>query len=160
MAVAKASKKQTPVVVTINRRWQLTFIGVLVVAQAISTAMTLWTLSHFGHISGGTWTFQITTWGYPLLYAAAGYVFVRRRARGFVPRMFWALFVTMLGIVAYNALQAIVNYLYAEFNWWSTVATSDPSLWDAFGTYWTQMIIGFVLYCAALWGITVKGKRA
>lgn len=151
---------KTPTNVTINRRWQLVFVVTAIGSQIVFVAVMLASIFRFTHYqSSGTWAFQITQWVYPLLYLVAGYLFARRRIKGFLSVLFWATFVTTISLTVWGIIQSVLNYLYSVFNWWPVVSAHDKSWWAAFGTTWLQMGVVFVLYCGVLGLITWRGKR-
>lgn len=156
-----ATKKQiVPTVVTLNPQWQLTFIIALILAQALSVATMIWSFVRVSHyVSSGTWTFQVVTWLYPLLYVLAGYLFARRRVRGTVPRLFWAMFIGTTGMIIYSALQMLLNFMFSWFNWWPVIGPDDKSIWSAFGITWLQMAALFAVYAVALWAVAVRKRR-
>lgn len=155
-----AKPKKQPTLVTINRNWQLAFIVAIVVTQLISVGTILWMFTrHSAYISGGTWAFQISQWVYPLLFLAAAYFFVKKRIVGLVPQLFWMMFVTTIGYVAWSAVDVFLNSLFAINNWWPQVTRADSSWWSAFGITWSEMFVVWVLYCLGLWLITREGKR-
>lgn len=158
MAVAKAKKQ--PDLVTIPRRWQVIFILAMVAAQLTSVGVFLWQFIRLSHyISGGTWAFQVSQWIYPLLYVVASLAFVRRRVVGVVPRLFWMIFLSTIGIVVYEALQTLLNMMFNIFNWWPQVTSADKSWWSAFGITWVEMFVVFAVYCLVLWLAAQERKR-
>jgi hypothetical protein len=152
--------KKHPTLVTINRNWQLAFITAMVVTQLLSVGTILWMFTrHSAYISGGTWAYQVSQWAYPLLFLGAAYFFVRKRIVGVLPQLFWMVFVSTIGLVAWSALGLLLNALFSLYNWWPQVTSSDRSWWSAFGITWTEMLVLWALYCLGLWLIAREGKR-
>jgi hypothetical protein len=158
--VATAKAKKLPTLVTINRSWQLAFITAIVAAQAVAIGTVLWMFTRQIHyVSSGTWAFQISQWVYPLLFLGASYAFVRKRVVGAVPRAFWAVFLTTIGMVAWYALEGLLNAMFNIFSWWPQITSADKSWWSAFGITWTEMIVLFSVYCLVLGLIARERSR-
>ena len=150
--MARAKAQKNPTVVTITTNWQLAFIVALVAASAVSTGQIIYGMVRLSHyVSSGTLMVQTSMWVYPILYLAIAWLFVQRRIRGTVPRLFWAILVTAIGMSIYG----IVSTLSQVVMWETHYTITGDSVWSAFGVNWTVMGIMLVLYCVAL-GVIAK----
>ena len=157
--MAHATTKKTATLVTVDRKWQLTFTVVLIGSQLATFIALMWSNLHYSHYTNaGTWTFQVTQFiVFPLLFLAAGYAFTLRRVRGLVPRLFWATLVSVIGLAVYASLQIPLNSLFNALHLYNV--SGDDSWWAAFGWIWIQMAAMLALYCLVLWLIFRKGRR-
>ena len=157
---AKQAKKSTPVLVTITRPWQLVFVSIMLLSQIIIVAQLLWAYARFIHyLSAGTWAFQISTWGYPVMLVIIAWIFGLGRVLGWLPRLFWAVFLATMGVAAFNVVQTVTNMLMTTFHWQSGIGANGTSWWAAFGVPWAEMMVLVVLYTVALGVIARRSKR-
>ncbi len=130
---------------------------IMLLAQVMVVAQLLWVYARFIHyMSAGTWAFQVSTWGYPLLLVIIAWVFGLGRVLGWLPRLFWAVFIAAMGVAAFSIVQTVTSILMTTFHWQSG---SGTSWWAAFGVPWTEMMVLVVLYTIALGVIARRGKR-
>ncbi len=154
-AVAEHTSVKHPLSVTIPRHWQLVFIATIIASQLISIIQIAWSMIRISHyVSSGTLIFQITSWLYPALYLLAAYLFLERRVRPGVPRLFWAVLIATVGVLVYQAANAIQNIALAEAHY----VAHGGGLWNTFGVSWTLMVVVFVLFCVVLGTVSQKGK--
>lgn len=151
--------KTTPTVVTITKPWQSAFIAAAIASQALWVGMFVWNFTRpHQYINAGTWTWQITTWAYPLLFLGIGYFFASRRVRGTLPRLFWAMFLTVMGYMLYSTGSVAFNWL-APHIFYPHIAPGDTSLWAAFGRDWTEMLVVLLAYTVVLGVLDRRSKR-
>ena len=156
--MAQLKKKTTNTTVTITKPWQIAFIVTALLSQLIWVGMVLWAYTRPDHwIGGGTWTFQILSWFYALAYLLVAFVFIRRRIRGTLPRLFWSFFIATIGYLAYSTLSALASW--ARGNWIGYSSSTDTGLWAAYGWEWTVMIAVFVGYALTLCAVLWKAKK-
>ncbi len=164
MARVKSGTKHASTVVTIPRPWQIAFITALVLSQLVYVALSVWSFFGYNHsMNGGGWglqAFQAVQFAYPILFAVAGYVFIRRRVAGTVPRWFWALFLATIALIIHFALQVPINLLLNSLMQPVYGSNNNPGWWYNFGWMWAEMAVYFVLFCGGLAWISRRGKRA
>jgi hypothetical protein len=154
-----AAKKPVPVLVTIDRKWQLTFIAAVVLWQVGTVATMLWAYFRIIHyMSFGTWMFQATQLVYPVLYAGVAYLFIRKKIQGRVPTLFWTLFVTSIGMLIAQVIASAINTGITIFNLWPTIG-ANASWWQQYGWSVLPLIIATALYIGTLMALTWGVKR-
>ena len=157
MARAKSSVT-TPINVTISRPWQLAFLVTVAGSQIVFLALGMWSQMRYNqHMSPTVSAMQYAQEVYPLLYGLVGYIFVQRTVRGTVPQLFWAAFVATLGLSVYYALQMPLMYLTGVLGLYGS--RPGDNWWTGASAVLTQLVVGFGVYCLALWVIARKGKR-
>lgn len=150
---------KTAVNVTITRNWQLTFIAVMVLAQLFALYYLVDGLLHYArYFKDGTFIYQSVQNLYPVLYALAGWIFARNRVVGTMPKLFWAVFVAVIGLAVYSTTQLPLLFM---SHWVSAIAGSNGKAWYQ-GIYWmwAQMAVVFALYCGGLWYIKRRSGKA
>lgn len=155
--VARVAKK-TEAAVRLTSHWQWAFIVTVVAVYAVDAYVTLHALITASHISSSTWTNQMVVLGYPLVLAAVGLWFAWGRTVQWTHRVFWTVFVALLGNTTTNCVQLLLVQV-RQANHWFYQGTSD-SLWLAFGWEWSIMAVCFVGYGCLLYLIARSGKRA
>lgn len=152
-----ARSKQPNVALSLSRNWQLAFTGVLTASFLVEVGLLLHVYTSNGYIGRGTWTFQILTWGYPLLSAAAGFAYAWRRYRYWLHRAFWAVFLATLSTTVMNMALTVENQIRTSQRWYYT--GNDPSYWLAFGWDWVTMGTCFVVYAGLLVFLVRRNRR-
>lgn len=121
--------------------------------------MFVWDFTRHGqYLSAGTWTWQISTWLYPFLFLGVGYAFTVKRVRGWLPRLFWAMLLTVMAYMTYIAVSLVANWVFVRF-FPRVVSASDRGLWTAFGREWIIMGVVLLAFTATLGLIDRSSKR-
>ena len=153
--MAKTNSSKVPMNVTVSRPWQIAFIVVLIAGQIVGAGSIWWSLVHISHYASlGTWVFQSSYWLYPILYLGAGYLFMKGRVQGTLPRLFWAVLLTTLGATVAQACSVIANYIRI-----ASVQPYGDGIWSTFGGYWIQMAVVFLAYVLVLAVIRQRSSK-
>jgi hypothetical protein len=143
--------------VTISRPWQIAFLIIVGGAQLLFTLFMLWSqFRYHQRTDSAALSLMFSQTFYPLLFVLVGYAYALRKVQGTIPRLFWAVFLAMLGLSLYYSLQLPVTYLSNAFGLYSYGPNNN--WWSSVGWVWVQMSVVFVLYCLTLWLITRRSK--
>lgn len=158
MATRSVKTKASPVFL-VSRNWQLAFVGMAVFSWVIVAAtMFIWASS--GYTSVGTWTYQITQSGLPLLWFFGALWFVWSRYKSRLHRLFAATLMTVVGYGIFGTVSSLEATLRYRFYPPVIKNVNDNSFLTAFGHDWLIMGIGLAVFFALIvWKKYVRRGR-
>ena len=130
----------------VSRNWQFAFVAMVVLAWLAGVATTfIWAST--GYTSAGTWTYQLTQAGLPLLWFLGALWLTWSRYLSRLHKLFAASFVAVVGFGVFQMLSSLENTLRFRF-YPPHYTANDHSLLTAFGHEWLMMGIGLTMFLA------------
>jgi hypothetical protein len=141
--------------ISLSTFYQKLFIVTVIASWLIEALVILHDFVH-SYANAATWTFQVSTWLYAILFFVLGLAYALPRYTDWLRRTFVGTLLAVIGMGAYNAVNSAESFWYTNY-YTKHHPVTGSSYWSSFGNAWTVMIIGLALYLGLLWWI--RGKE-
>lgn len=136
--------------ITVSPFYQRLFTGAALWGWLAAQIILLRQFSQRGsYVNGGTWTFQITMWVFPVVFFALSLWFAVKRYAYWRQRFFFSMLLTVAGLSIYDGIMSVEQYFYINY-YTRNYPITGQSYWASFGNDWTMMLIGVALFAGAL----------
>lgn len=149
-APAKKSKATRSGQSTIAPALQIAFLGAIGVYYLAEVILSLLNTDLAApYTTPANWAYGLSVLIEPLLYLLIGMVFVWRRYRGTLDRVFFGGLIGFIGIALQGAMQLLLVALSWKYDWFLD-SDLNPDTWGLYGFYWAIMAAGLVIFSSVL----------